>query len=65
MKKEQIFCRLCGEQTKSICNINFKAVPVCDNCSNAIFIQQAVWFSNHNQTLLNHLKSKKVKDGNH
>jgi tRNA G26 N,N-dimethylase Trm1 len=37
-------CKVCGEKTKSVFNIKFKAVLICENCSNSIFLQQAVWF---------------------
>lgn len=41
-------CRLCGELTPVVVNIKFDAVPVCESCCSAVFMQQAVWYSrNH------------------
>ena len=37
-------CKICGTETKTVFNIDFKAVPICENCSNSIFLQQATWF---------------------
>jgi len=37
-------CRLCGTSTPAVVNINFKAVPICESCCGAIFIQQAQWY---------------------
>ncbi len=39
------YCRLCGNQTKTIFNIQLNAVPVCECCANAIFLQQAIWYT--------------------
>jgi len=36
-------CKLCGEETSSIYNINLKGVLICDACGNTIFMQQATW----------------------
>lgn len=38
-------CKVCGDQTNSVFNIDFKAVPICERCAIAIFIQQAIWYS--------------------
>jgi len=35
-------CRLCGEQTNVVFNINFTAVPICDECALAITKQEVV-----------------------
>ena len=40
-------CRVCGKvETKTVFNIDFRAVPVCQGCSRAIFIQEAQWLCN-------------------
>lgn len=39
-------CKVCGDNTKTIFNINLKAVAICENCAAAIFIQQAKWYIN-------------------
>lgn len=36
-------CKLCGTATEWVCNINFKAVPICHPCSSAVFVQHATW----------------------
>lgn len=33
-------CKLCGEETNTIFNINFKAVNICDDCSLTITKQE-------------------------
>lgn len=43
-------CKLCGVKTLWIVNINFKAVPVCHNCSRAVFIQVAQWYAENDKT---------------
>lgn len=42
-KKEP--CKVCSEKTATRFNINFKAVPICEQCARSIFIQQAVWYN--------------------
>ena len=37
-------CKICGDQTKNVFNIDFSAVPICEGCANAIFLQQATWY---------------------
>lgn len=34
-------CKVCGEKTEVIFNINFKATPICESCATSIFLQQA------------------------
>ena len=34
-------CRLCGEYTECVFNINFRATAICDGCANAVMLQQA------------------------
>jgi len=36
-------CRMCGKKTKSILNINMKAVAICDDCCKTIMLQTAHW----------------------
>lgn len=38
-------CKVCEDPTDSVFNINFKAVPICENCATRIFIQQAMWYA--------------------
>lgn len=38
-------CKVCGEETETCFNINFKAVPICECCADSIFLQQAAWYS--------------------
>lgn len=37
-------CKVCDKPTKTGFNIDFKLVPICEECANAIFIQQAQYF---------------------
>lgn len=37
-------CKLCGEETPNVFNINFEATPICEWCAQRIFIQQANWY---------------------
>ncbi len=46
-KKEP--CKLCEEKTGTRFNINFKAVPICEECARSIFIQQAQWYFSLNK----------------
>jgi len=32
-------CKVCAEPTRTVFNIDFKAVPICEYCAMAIFIQ--------------------------
>jgi hypothetical protein len=29
-------CKICGEPSEWVFNINLKAIPICDNCSKSI-----------------------------
>jgi len=44
VRQKMLPCRMCGTPTPAVVNINFKAVPVCEGCCGAIFIQQAQWY---------------------
>ena len=48
-------CKICSEPTHNGFNINFKMVPICEECARSIFIQQAkFYYSNvNNQPNLN------------
>lgn len=37
-------CKLCGDKTQSVFNIDFKAVPICEPCAEAVYLQQATWY---------------------
>lgn len=37
-------CKIYKEQTNNLFNINFKATPICEQCSTAIFLQQAAYY---------------------
>ncbi len=39
-------CKLCSEPTTIVFNIDFNAVPVCESCARAVFIQQANRYHN-------------------
>lgn len=45
-------CKVCGDPTKSIFNINLKATPICEECARLIFVQQAVWYSQQDYSKL-------------
>lgn len=45
VKNRKKKCKLCGELTQTVYNINLKAVPVCNDCGRMIFIQQAMWYN--------------------
>lgn len=51
-------CKVCGDRTNSIFNINFKATPICESCAKRIFLQQAVWYTQQNFDDNNKIKSK-------
>lgn len=38
-------CKLCGNKTVVVFNIEFKKVHVCEECAVVIFIQQAAWYA--------------------
>lgn len=38
-------CKVCGEKTNTVFNIDFKATPICEPCAVSIFLQQAIWYS--------------------
>ncbi len=44
-------CRICGDDTEIVFNIDFKATPICEECATAIFSQQAKWYVETFQTL--------------
>lgn len=38
-------CKVCGDKTEVVFNIDFKATPICESCATAIFLQQAKWYT--------------------
>ena len=36
-------CKVCGEKTPMVVNINFTATPVCQNCCDTITLQNVKW----------------------
>jgi hypothetical protein len=38
-------CKICNNKTSSGFNINFKFVPICEDCAATIFLQQANWYA--------------------
>jgi hypothetical protein len=44
MPNKEKNCKVCSEKTVNVFNINFKAVPICERCAVAIFLQQATWY---------------------
>ena len=38
-------CKVCGDKTEVVFNIDFKATPICENCATSIFLQQAKWYT--------------------
>lgn len=45
-------CKVCGDKTKVVFNIQLRATPICENCANAIFLQQAKSWAVGNLVLL-------------
>ena len=37
-------CRICDTPTETVFNVNFEATPICEDCAQKIFIQQAMWY---------------------
>ena len=46
-------CKICGNNTNIIFNIDLKAIHICENCATSIFIQQAVWYTQIPKEILN------------
>lgn len=38
-------CKVCGNPTPNIFNIDLKAVPIWESCAVSIFIQQATFYA--------------------
>lgn len=55
-------CKLCKEETKSIYNINLKAVSICEDCGRSIFIQQAVWYTQQEYIPIGTQKLKDIRE---
>lgn len=43
-------CEICKKLTNNLFNIQLTATPICENCANAIFIQQATWYVQNEKT---------------
>ena len=43
-------CKVCGEETDTVFNIDFNAVHICESCATRIFVQQALWYSKGEHT---------------
>jgi uncharacterized protein (DUF983 family) len=52
-------CKLCGQPTSCVYNINLKAVPICEDCGNQVFIQQAIDLGKKESDRLRKRKKKK------
>lgn len=48
-------CKICDEPTRSVFNINFKAVFICESCAVRIFLQQANWYAKQD-----YIQNKKI-----
>ena len=42
-------CKVCSKITLNGFNIDFKLVPICEDCANAITIQQVKWLTFNNK----------------
>jgi ribosome-binding protein aMBF1 (putative translation factor) len=38
-------CKLCGVPTRFVFNIKLNATPICNDCADSIFLQQAKWYT--------------------
>ena len=38
-------CKICGDCTSNVFNIDFKAVSICEDCAKSICLQQVVWYT--------------------
>jgi ribosome-binding protein aMBF1 (putative translation factor) len=38
-------CKICGSETDTVFNIDFKPIVICKDCAEAIYMQQALWYS--------------------
>ena len=43
-------CKVCGNSTEIVFNINFKAVHICESCATSITAQQVIWYTKENQS---------------
>jgi beta-glucanase (GH16 family) len=48
-------CKVCGDKTEVVFNIDFKATPICENCATAIFLQQAKWYAETKELPINNV----------
>lgn len=46
-------CKVCGERTRIAFNINLSATTICEDCANAITIQQVKWLMDNSKLTTN------------
>lgn len=42
-------CKLCGKKTSAVVDIHTKRVHICNDCSNAVVMQQVKWLVNRDK----------------
>jgi hypothetical protein len=48
-------CKICDDKTEVGFNINFEMIPICEKCATSIFLQQAKWYTTHQEKQSNKL----------
>ena len=61
MSKMKGTCRLCGEKTNTNFEIRMSQTTICEDCANAVFLQQALWYVRHNKHIFNALNYERRK----
>lgn len=51
-------CKICKGKAESSFNINFKLVPICENCAATIFLQQATWYKTKMDTEMSNIQEQ-------
>lgn len=54
-------CKICDTETNTRYNIDFEAIPICNKCGKAIFIQQAQWYVEQENKFNNSDKIDKLR----
>ena len=44
MEEKKEPCKICDSDTFTGFNIKMKLIPICEDCANSIFLQQARWY---------------------
>ena len=57
-------CKLCDEPTKYVFNIKLEAIPICNDCANSIFLQQAKWYTELRHKYCKELNKKLTRKRN-